>query len=70
MEYNLKLRELREAKGLSQRSVAAEINVSPSAVAQWELGQNDPSMKNIHALADLLDCTTDRLLGRDGQTSA
>lgn len=70
MEYELKLREIRESKGFSQRRVAAEINVSPSAVAQWELGQNDPSMKNIHALADFLDCTTDRLLGRDGQTSA
>lgn len=70
MEYQLMLREIRESKGFSQRRVAAEVNVSPSAVAQWELGQNNPSLENIHALADFLNCTTDRLLGRDGQTSA
>ena len=70
MAYKLMLRPLRTEKGLGQRAVADGIGVTPGAVAQWELGLNDPSMKNIHALADLLDCTTDRLLGRDGQTSA
>lgn len=70
MEYNLKLRELREAKGLNQRRVAAELGITPSAVAQWELGQKNPTMRNLIALADLLGCTTDQLLGRDGQTSA
>lgn len=70
MEYNLKLRELREAKGLNQRRVAAELGITPSAVAQWELGQKNPTMRNLIALADLLGCTTDQLLGRDRQTSA
>lgn len=70
MEYNLKLRELREAKGLNQRRVAAELGITPSAVAQWELGQKNPTMRNLIALADLLGCTIDQLLGRDGQTSA
>ena len=70
MEYNLKLRELREAKGLSQRKVADGIGVTPGAVALWELGMRNLSMQNLIALANLLDCTIDQLLGRDGQTSA
>ena len=70
MEYNLRLRELREAKVLSQRKVADGIGVTPATVALWELGMRNLSMRNLIALANLLDCTIDQLLGRDGQTSA
>lgn len=72
MEVRLRLRELREAKGLSQRAVAKGINVTPAAVAKWELGYTNPTMDNILAMATLLGCSTDALLGREGpaQTSA
>ena len=70
MAYKLMLREIREKKGISQRKVADQIGVSPSAVAQWELGLNNPSMTNVIALADLLGCTLDQLLVRDEQTPA
>ncbi|MGI5963648.1 MAG: helix-turn-helix domain-containing protein [Lawsonibacter sp.] len=72
MEIRLRLRELREAKGLSQRAVARSINVTPGAVAKWELGYTNPTMENILAMASLLNCSTDALLGWDvaGQTSA
>ena len=67
MEGILRLRELREAKGLSQRAVAKGINVTPAAVAKWELGYTNPTMDNILAIASFLDCSTDALLGREGQ---
>lgn len=72
MEYNLKLRELREKKRLSQRALAAKINVTPGAVAKWELGYTMPTLENVIAMVNLLECTTDQLLGLDeaGQTSA
>ena len=72
MEVILRLRELREAKGLSQRAVAKGINVTPAAVAKWELGYTNPTMDNILAIASFLDCSTDALLGRESpaQTSA
>ena len=72
MEYNLKLRELREKKRLSQRALAAKINVTPGAVAKWELGYTMPTLENLIAMVNLLDCTTDQLLGLDKakQTSA
>ena len=70
MAYRLMLREIREKKGISQRKVADQIGVSPSAVAQWELGLNNPSMTNVIALADLLGCSLDQLLVRDEQTPA
>lgn len=72
MKYKLMLRELREQQGLSQRQVADKIGVTPGAVAHWELGHTKLSMDSILALADLLDCTVDQLLGREppGRTSA
>ena len=72
METRLRLRELREARGLSQRALAKGLNVTPGAVAKWELGYTQPTMDNILALASLLGCSTDALLGRDsaGQTPA
>ena len=66
MAYNLRLRELRERRGLSQRQVAERLNVSPGAVARWELGDNKPTM----ALAALLECSTDTLLSRDSPPAA
>ena len=65
MAYNLRLRELRERRGLSQRQVAERLSVSPGAVARWELGDNKPTMDNLLALAALLECSTDTLLSRD-----
>lgn len=72
MVYENRLRELREAKKLSQKDVADRIGVTPGSVAHWELGMKNISMRNLIALADLLECTTDQLLGRDppGRTSA
>lgn len=70
MAYKLMLRPLRMEKGLGQREMANRIGVTPGAVAQWELGQCNPSLANLLALADLLDCSIDQLLARDEQTPA
>lgn len=65
MESVLKIRELREAKGLSQRQVAEAMRVTPGAVAKWELGYTKIALDNLLTLADLFGCTTDALLGRE-----
>lgn len=72
MVYENRIREFREAKGLSQRKLADAIGVTPGMVALWELGMRNLSLRNLIALADLLECTTDQLLGREppGRTSA
>ncbi|MDY3905211.1 MAG: helix-turn-helix transcriptional regulator [Lawsonibacter sp.] len=72
MECKLKLKEIREARGMTQRRLAQELGVTPGAVAKWELGYHALSMDNLVNLADVLGCTTDAILGRAGpeQTSA
>ena len=54
--------------GISQRELAKLIQLSPSTVAMYELGQRSPDKDTVVKLADLFSCTTDYLLGRDTPT--
>ena len=60
-----RIRQLREEKNLSQRALANLIGASNKAVNFWEAGMVEPSAKFICALADVFECTTDYLLGRE-----
>ena len=64
MECKLKLREIREVRGMTQRRIAKALDKTPGAVAKWDLGYTMPTLEKLVALADLLDCTTDEILGR------
>ena len=60
-----RLREQREVNGLSQRSVAKRLDVSPSIISGYETGERTPSAENLLALSYLYRCSTDYLLGRE-----
>ena len=61
----MQLRKLREAAGLTQRELGNRIGVSGQAVAQWEPGVKRPSVENLTKLADVLETSTDAILGRN-----
>ena len=52
----MRIRELREAAGLSQAGLAARMGVSRQAVNQWEAGINWPSSQILPDLAAALGC--------------
>ncbi|MUU10886.1 MAG: XRE family transcriptional regulator [Oscillibacter sp.] len=60
----MKLRECREAAGLSKADVARIMQVDQSAVARWEAGAALPRASKLPKLADLFGCTIDALYGR------
>lgn len=60
-----RLRDLREARGLSQRAVAQRLDVSPSIISSYETGERTPSTENLLALSYLYHCSTDYLLGKE-----
>ena len=66
MEFKDRLKELRQANGLSQMQLAKELNLSQSAVAKWELGKTEPTASAIIKVAKYFNETTDYLLGIDG----
>ena len=61
----LRIKELREKSGISQKAVADEIGVSLRALQNYEQGTREPSYKILCKLADFYGVTTDYLLGRD-----
>ena len=62
---SLRIKELREAAGMSQRELGERIGISGPAVAMWESGENRPSLTNLEKLADVLGVSIDAILGRD-----
>ena len=49
-----KLRQLREAAGLTQKELACKAHLSESAIRMWELGERKPKPKAVQKLADAL----------------
>ena len=59
----VRIKEGREAKKLSQKELAEHIDVTPSAVNQYEKGEKTPLAETLLKLAKVLDVSTDYLLG-------
>jgi len=61
----LKLRELREACGMTQREAAKALHVRPPTLCGWEKGVRKPSVDVLPAMADLYGVSVDALYGRE-----
>lgn len=59
----LRIRELRKAKGLSQTELATMLGVSLRTVGSWERGENSPDAEQVFNCARALDCTPNDILG-------
>jgi len=53
-EFGHRLRQLREAKGLSQEELAFKVGVHRTYLGGIERGERNPSLKNIAAIANAL----------------
>lgn len=58
-----RLSELRKERGLSQRALASETSISPSAIKQWENESRVPNAEAVVVLAKFFNVSTDYLLG-------
>ena len=65
---NLKnLKELRKQKGWTQERLARESNISYHTLIKLEQnGIKNPKIETVIKLADALDVSLDKLVGRDG----
>lgn len=59
-----RIRDLRKQKRMSQTELAKSAGVSQTTVTAWETGKAEPSSSAVARLADILNVTTDYLLGR------
>ena len=58
-----RLKELRKAKGLTQRDMARQFRLTDVGYGAWERGDTEPSIDNIMRLCEFFGCTSDSLIG-------
>lgn len=61
------LKRLREERGIDQKVLAIDLNVSQPTISDWENGRKTPSVDNLVRLADYFSVSLDCLLGRVDQ---
>lgn len=64
-EIGKKIREAREAKGLTRESLAALLGVSPRELTEWESGSDRPDITMFGPVAEALDIPLAKLLAAD-----
>ena len=60
----MKLKEIREKAGVSQRQAAIDLNLSPVVYGRYENGTREPSNLTLIAMANYFGVTVDEILGR------
>lgn len=63
-ENHSRLKELRLERGLSQRELAAKVNIKQANISRWESGLVVPNVNDVWTLADFFDVSIDYLIGR------
>lgn len=59
----LRLRKIRERKGVSLRALKQASGVAVSSLAQFEAGKGDPQLSTLRKLAKALNVTVAELIG-------
>lgn len=62
-----RLRELREARHLSQVRLAMELNLSQNSISRYENREREAGYETLVAMADYFQVSLDYLLGRTDQ---
>ena len=62
-DFAKNLKYFRKQKKYSQAQLAKHLHYGYTAIANYESTRNEPSFDDLIKLADLLDVTTDELLG-------
>lgn len=60
---NKKIKELREADGLSQKELAEKLGIAKNTLSQYEHNKSNPSLEVIVQLSAFFDVSVDYLLG-------
>ncbi len=59
----MKIKELREKKGISQKELADYLNITQVQISKYELGKNEPDLNTTKKIAEYFNVTIDYLLG-------
>jgi len=65
---NIKL--FRKSKNLTQKQISEIIGIGERAYQYYEAGSREPNMETLIKIADVLDVSTDFLLGRTAKNNS
>lgn len=63
--FSKRLRQMRMQRGFTQQYIADKLDLSLNAYQKYEQAERSPSLGTLVSIADLLNVSTDYLLGRD-----
>lgn len=63
--FNNRLRESRKKRSFTQQNMADMLELSLNAYQKYEQKEREPSLSTLTQIANILDVSTDYLLGRD-----
>lgn len=64
MSFGNNLKKIRQENDMTQEELAKKINTSRSNIANYENDKNMPSIEVLNKLSEILNCSTDYLLGK------
>ena len=64
MSFGNNLKKIRQEHEMTQEELAKKINTSRSNIANYENDKNMPSIETLNNLSEVLNCSTDYLLGK------
>ena len=59
-----RIRDFRQAKGMSQKELAVKLGVNQSMISDYETGKVELTLTKAVKIADILECELYDLLGR------
>lgn len=68
-EFSEHLKQIRKARGFTQKDVAAAIEITERNYQCYESGSKKPGFDSLIALADFYDVSLDYLVGRSDDPS-
>ena len=66
----MRLKELREEKGLSQTELAEKVETNQQNIGRWESGKNEPAYSYVVKLAEVLGVSVGYLVGSEDEDGA
>jgi len=67
--FNIRLKEVRQKSGLTQKELASLLNVSGGSIANWETGLRQPNFITTRRIARIFNISLDYLMGQSNDPS-
>ncbi len=65
MTLGIKIKTLRNQKGITQKELAEKLNVSFQTISKWENDDNEPDVATLKELSKIFGCSLDSLLDNE-----